>query len=319
MKKAIYKKIKENDYIVLARHIGADPDALGSTMGLKEIILNTFPRKKVSCIGVYSSKFKYLGFLDNLDPEEISKSLLIVLDTPDLKRIDGVLDINAFKDVIKIDHHPEIDHFGNICWVDENESSVCQMIIELAYETKLKLNKEAAEKLFIGLVSDTNRFLYNSTTYKTMNIVSKLINDTQINFTDLYNNLYSRSLSEVKFEGYISQNMILTKNGLAYIKIDEKILNDFNVDSSITGNIVGNFNNIEEILVWIFFTNDSKQEIIKVNARSRGPIINKILEKYNGGGHKFASGARLKDETEVDKLIQELDKVCEKYKKETQA
>ena len=58
----IYKKIKEFDKIVIARHIGADPDALGSTLGLKEIILNTFPNKKVSCIGVYSYVFETLLF-----------------------------------------------------------------------------------------------------------------------------------------------------------------------------------------------------------------------------------------------------------------
>ena len=137
MIKEIYKKIKENDKIVIARHIGADPDALGSSIGLKEIILNTFPDKKVSVIGVYSSKFKYMGKLDKLEEKEIKDSLLIVCDTPNLARIDGVDDINEFKDVIKIDHHPEIDKFGSISWVDEKKSSACQMVIELTNETRL--------------------------------------------------------------------------------------------------------------------------------------------------------------------------------------
>jgi hypothetical protein len=65
--KEIYKKVKEFDKIVLARHIGADPDALGSTLGFKELILNTFPEKKVSCVGVYSSVFKYMGKMDKLN------------------------------------------------------------------------------------------------------------------------------------------------------------------------------------------------------------------------------------------------------------
>lgn len=315
MIKKIYKKIKEYDYIVIARHIGADPDALGSAIGLKEIIKNTFPRKKVSCIGVYSSKFKFMGELDNAKPEEFNKSLLIVLDTPDLKRIDGVEDVKNFKEVIKIDHHPEIDHYTELNWVDENESSVCQMIIELTYSTKLKMCKSAAEKLFMGLIADTNRFLYKSTSLKTFEIVSKLIKDTNIDFTSLYSELYTRPLSECRFEGYISENMILTENGLAYIKIDEDLLNKFNVDSSSTGSIVGNYFDIEEILVWVFFTKDSKQDIIKVNARSRGPIINKVLEKYNGGGHKFASGARFNDEKDIDNLIKDLDELCKNYKK----
>ena len=103
MLKKIYKKIRENDKIILARHIGADPDALGSTMGLKEIILNTFPKKKVYCIGSYSSKFKYMGKMDDVDETEFKDSLLIVCDTPDLKRIDGVDDVNMFKEVIKIE------------------------------------------------------------------------------------------------------------------------------------------------------------------------------------------------------------------------
>lgn len=313
MLKKIYKKIKENDKIILARHIGADPDALGSTMGLKEIILNTFPKKKVYCIGSYSSKFKYMGKMDDVDETEFKDSLLIVCDTPDLKRIDGVDDVNMFKEVIKIDHHPEIDHYTDLCWIDDSESSVCQMIVELCYKTRLKMNKKAAEKLFLGIVSDTNRFLFDYTSAKTFHLTSKLIDDTKINFTKLYTNLYSRPLNEVKFEGYIAENMTLTENGLAYFKIDEKLLKKFDIDSATTGNIVGNFNNIEEIKVWVFFTVDKKQNIIKVNARSRGPAINKVLEKYNGGGHKYASGARLTDEKDIEKIIKDLDELCKKH------
>ena len=69
MKKAIYKKIKENDKIILARHIGADPDALGSTIGLSEIIKNTFPKKEVYAIGTTSTKFKYMGKVDKVNEE----------------------------------------------------------------------------------------------------------------------------------------------------------------------------------------------------------------------------------------------------------
>ena len=316
MKKEIYNKIKKNDKIVIARHIGADPDALGSSIGLKEIILNTFPKKKVSVIGVYSSKFKYMGKLDKLDESEISESLLIVLDTPDTKRIDGIKDVTKFKDVIKIDHHPEIDHFGNTTWVDDTESSVCQMIIELAYETKLKINKSAAEKLFIGLVADTNRFLFYYTTPKTMRLVSKLIDDTKIDFTSLYDDLYARPLSEVRLQGYMAENMIVTENGFAYIKLTDEIIRKFNADPGSSGNLVNNFNNIDEILVWVTFSEDIKQKQIRVNARSRGPIINKTLENYNGGGHKYSSGAKLKSFEEADDLIKDLDELCKNYKKE---
>lgn len=316
MKKEIYNKIKKYDKIVIARHIGADPDALGSSIGLKEIILNTFPKKKVSTIGVYSSKFKYMGSLDKLDESEISESLLIVLDTPDIKRIDGVKDVTKFKDIIKIDHHPEIDHFGITTWVDDSESSVCQMIIELTYDTKLKMCKSAAEKLFMGLVSDTNRFLFYYTTPKTMRLVSKLIDDTNIDFTSLYDDLYARPLSEVRLQGYMAENINVTDNGFAHIKLTDELIRKFNVDPASSGNLVNNFNNINEVLVWVTFSEDIKQKQIRVNARSRGPIINKTLEKYNGGGHKYSSGAKLKSFEEADALIKDLDELCKKYKEE---
>lgn len=316
MKKSIYKKIKEFNKIVIARHIGADPDALGSSIGLREIIKETFPKKKVYAIGATSSKFKYMGTVDKVNEEEFNDSLLIVLDTPDLKRIDGIKDISKFKYIIKIDHHPSIDDFGNISWVDDTESSVCQMIIDLVYSTKLKINKYAAERLFMGLVSDTNRFLFYYTTPRTMTLVSKLINDTNIDFVNLYDDLYARPLSEIRLQGYMYQNLIVTENGLGYIKITDEIIQKFEVDPASSGNLVNNFSNINEVLVWVTFSEDIKQGQIRVNARSRGPIINKVLERYNGGGHKFASGARLKDFDMMKDLIEDLDKLCKEYKKE---
>jgi phosphoesterase RecJ-like protein len=313
--KKIYDTIKKYDKIVIARHIGADPDALGSTLGLKEIILNTFPHKKVSVIGVYSSVFKYMGKMDKLDENEIKDSLLIVCDTPNVMRIDGVENPRDYKYVLKIDHHPEVDHFEDLKWVDKKASSVCQMLIELTNETRLKMSVEAAEKLFMGLVSDTNRFLYDYTSPKTFELVSKLIKDTKINIVELYNKLYARPLIDVRFQGYVASNLNVSESGLAYIKITDEIIQKYGGDTGLRGNVIGFFNNINEVLVWVMFTEDKKQEVIRVNVRSRGPIINTVLEKYGGGGHPYASGARLKNIEDINKIIEELEKLCKDYNK----
>lgn len=314
MKKEIYKKIKEYKKIVLARHVGADPDALGSTLGLKDIILNTFKDKEVYAVGVYSSKFKFMGKTDDISKVDISDALLIVLDTPNIVRIDGVDDINKFSYVIKIDHHPLIDDFGDIQWIEEDASSVCQMLIELVYDTRLKMCPEGAKKLFMGVVSDTNRFLFDYTSPKTFNLVYKLVNDTKIEFTKLYDDLYERPLCEVRLQGYIEQNMKVSIDGFAYIKLTDEILKKFSVDAASSGNIVNSLNNIKEILVWVIFTEDKKNEVIRVNARSRGPVISKVLEKYGGGGHALASGARLKDEKDIKNVIKDLEETCKNYK-----
>lgn len=314
MKKEIYKKIKEYKKIVLARHVGADPDALGSTLGLKDIILNTFKDKEVYAVGVYSSKFKFMGKTDDISKVDISDALLIVLDTPNIVRIDGVDDISKFSYVIKIDHHPLIDDFGDIQWIEEDASSVCQMLIELVYDTRLKMCPEGAKKLFMGVVSDTNRFLFDYTSPKTFNLVYKLVNDTKIEFTKLYDDLYERPLCEVRLQGYIEQNMKVSIDGFAYIKLTDEILKKFGVDAASSGNIVNSLNNIKEILVWVIFTEDKKNDVIRVNARSRGPVISKVLEKYGGGGHALASGARLKEEKEIKNIIKDLEETCKNYK-----
>lgn len=315
--KNIYKKIKKYDTIVIARHVGPDPDALASQVALRNIILNTFPKKKVYAVGSPASKFRYLGILDKFSEEMYNKSLLITVDVPDKARVDGV-DPSKFKESIKIDHHPFVEKFCKYEWIDDRASSAAQMIIELTFATKLKITKEAAEKLFIGVVADTNRFLFYYTTPKTLDLVSKLIRETDIDFTNLYESLYLRSFKEVKFQGYIANNMTITDNGLAYIYIMEDTLKRYDVDSATAGNMVNNFNYIDEIVAWAVFSEDKNNNNIRGSIRSRGPIINKAAAMFNGGGHIYASGVRLKDMSEIDGLIAELDKTCLEYKEENQ-
>ena len=114
----------------------------------------------------------------------------------------------------------------------------------------------------------------------------------------------------------MSEAMEVTEHGVGYIKITEDIIKKYDVDVASPGNLINNFNNIEEIIVWLAITEDTKNNIFKVNIRSRGPVINKIAENYNGGGHKLAAGAKVMTLAEADKLIKELDKTCLEYIKE---
>lgn len=311
--KKIYNMIKKYNRIVIARHVGADPDALGSEIALREIIKETFPKKEVYAVGYPASKFSFLGHLDKMHEEYYEDSLLIVVDLPDKKRIDGV-DPSKFNCSIKIDHHPFIEKFCDYEWIDDKASSTSQMIMELVFNTKLKMTSYAAERLYLGLVSDTNRFLFAYTTPKTFDLVSRLIKETGINFTGLYENLYLRPLKEIKFQGYISNNLTITESGFAYIKITEDILKEYEVDPATAGNMVNNFNFIDEIIAWGVFTYDKNRELIRGSIRSRGPIINEVATHFNGGGHIYASGVRLENFEEVDKIVLELEEVCKEYK-----
>lgn len=313
--KQIYKEIKKNQTIVIARHIGADPDALGSQFALKELIQKKFPKKNVYAIGNPSNRFKFMGSLDKPGEIETHNTLLIVLDTPDIKRIDGVK-LDQFKHIIKIDHHPKIDSFANIELTDDTSSSTCQLILEFIFKNRLPLTTNIAKNLYMGIVSDTGRFMHSYTSQRTFELINKLLKETNLDFTTLYEPLYLRPLTEIRFQGYIYENMEVTENGTAYIKITEDLLKEYAVDSASSGNIISELKCINEIWIWVFLTEDKKSNLIRANIRSRGPIINEVAAIYGGGGHKFASGARLTSWNQADNLIEDLDQLAQNYKNE---
>lgn len=310
----IYDKIKKAKIIIIARHVGPDPDALGSSLGLKQIILDNFDNKDVYVIGNPASKFSYLGSLDKI-PEGLNNddALLIVTDTPDRKRVDGVDPLN-FKNSIKIDHHPFIEKTCSLEWIDDKASSACQMILELVFNTKLVLSKEASEKLYTGIVADTNRFMFAYTSSKTFNLVGKMLDKVDLDITKVYDNLYLRDYKDIKFQGYLSLNLTITDNGVGFIIINDDILKEYNVDPATPGNMINNFNHINEIYVWLTATEDKDMGSYRVSVRSRGPIINDVVSNHGGGGHIYASGTRLKNAQEINSLIEDLDDIVKKYK-----
>lgn len=312
MYKEIVKLIKKYNSIVIARHVGGDIDALGSQIALKEIIKETYPDKKVYAVGAYSSRFKFVGSLDKEEGIDFDNCLLIVLDTPKVSRLD-IEDLSKYKHRIKIDHHPFEEEFCDIELIDENKSSVCEMIVELCLNTKLKLTKSSAEKLYMGIVSDTNRFLYPSSGADTMMLASKLIRDYGINPPELYEKMYLRSIDEIRFIGYVFQNIKVTENGVGYIKITDEIQKEFKMDAASTGNMIGELSYVDELLAWVTFSEDKKQNMVRVSIRSRGPVINTLAMQYNGGGHKLASGIRLPNFDLCDEIVEKLDNLCDEY------
>lgn len=309
----IIDKIKQYDTIMIARHIGVDPDALCSQLALRDSIRLTFPEKKVLAIGTGSQKFAHFGKLDKLETSD--NALLIVCDTPDKKRIDSANPDN-FSDVIKIDHHPFIEEFGGLEIIEDDKTSACEIIMKIIEDTELKCNKEIAELLYMGLVSDSNRFLFNSATANTFQRVSNYLRDYDFDLSEIYNKLYLRPLSEVRLEGYISLNMKVTENRLGYVVISNDVINEYGVDSASAGNMINDFNYIKEVLVWATITEDIKNNQYRISIRSRGPEINKVAEQHHGGGHKMASGVRVKTLDEALEVMRDLDKELKKYNDE---
>lgn len=307
----LISKIKEYETIVIARHIGVDPDALCSQLALRDSILLTYPNKKVLAVGTGSQKFLSFGKLDKL--EKVDNALLIVCDTPDAKRVDSV-SISDFDYSIKIDHHPFVEMFCDLEYIDDTKTSVCEIIMNILENSELECNSDIAKMLYMGLVSDSNRFLFNSCTPSTFNIVSKYLEKYPFDLSDAYQKLYIRPINEVRLEGYIALNMTVTDNNLGYIVITDEVINKLGVDTASAGNMVNNFNFIKEVLVWATITEDIKNNQYRVSIRSRGPEIQKIAEIHHGGGHKYAAGVKAKSLEDAMAVMRDLDILLSKYK-----
>jgi phosphoesterase RecJ-like protein len=307
MKEKIIETIRKYDTIIVHRHVRPDPDAYGSQCGLVEILQATFPEKNVYAVGTEEESLKFLRRLDTVPDEAYKGALVIVCDTANVERIDGQR-YNTGDMVIKIDHHPNEDPYGDIVWVDESASSTSELIYEFAKEMDLKITDEAARLLYAGIVGDTGRFLYPSTTDKTFLYAGELIH---YNFsrTDLYNKLYEMKPNIVKLNGYVLQNFEVRKNGVASMALSKELLQQFDAKASDASNLVSVLGNVEGIIAWVFFIEEADQ--IRVRLRSKGPVINGIARKYKGGGHPLAAGASIYSWDEAENVIRDLEELCD--------
>ncbi|WP_368655218.1 bifunctional oligoribonuclease/PAP phosphatase NrnA [Ornithinibacillus sp. 4-3] len=313
MTKEIIEAVKEFDKIILHRHVRPDPDAYGSQAALAEIIKATFPKKQVYIVGEEDPSLHFLVRMDEIADSVYENALVIICDTANRERISDQRYALA-KQIIKIDHHPDVDSYGDIEWIDTSASSTSEMIYEFYLEAKsegFQMTTTAARLIYAGIVGDTGRFLFPSTTAKTFQYVSELV-QYDIDRTEVYDGMYRTTERIARLKGYILQHFTLDESGMSTIRLSKDLLDSFQVSPLETGKVVGVLGEIEGLKAWVFFIEESA-DLIRVRLRSKGPIINEIAAKYNGGGHPLASGATVYSWEEADALIKDLKEVCMDY------
>ncbi len=309
MKERILEAIKQYETIILHRHVRPDPDAYGSQCGLGEIIKASFPEKNVYMVGIEEESLQFLKRLDQIPDSAYNQALVIVCDTANQERVCDQRYTMGDK-LIKIDHHPNEDPYGDIVWVDTQASSCSEMIYEFylfGKEQGLTMTQEAARLLYAGIVGDTGRFLYPSTTDKTFLYAGELIH-YGFNRTEIYNGLYDVDEAVVRLNGYVFENFKMDENGVGSMVITKEIMERFKVNASQASLLVSTLGGIKGMKAWVFFIEEGNE--IRVRLRSKGPVINGIAKKYRGGGHPLASGATIYDWAEADRVIADLVEVC---------
>ncbi|KGR76778.1 DHH family phosphoesterase [Ureibacillus sinduriensis] len=315
MKRQIIDKIEQYDTIIIHRHVRPDPDAYGSQFGLKRLLEANYPNKRIYAIGEHDPSLTFLETPETITDEVFNESLVIVTDTANTGRIDDTR-YNAGEFLIKIDHHPNDDQYGDLLWVDTGASSCSEMIYELFMEGKeyknWNLPDASARLLFAGIVGDTGRFIYPSASVRTFEIAGQLI---KYNFdrTEVFNGMYEKEPNLLHLQGYIYENFEIDENGACFIKLTKEVLEKFQVTPSDTSLLVGSLSDIKGVVAWVFLVEEAEQ--IRVRLRSKGPVINELAKKFNGGGHPLASGATAYSWEEASRVIEELKEICQQFKK----
>lgn len=308
---AIISAIKQYDTIIIHRHVRPDPDAYGSQASLKEIIKKTFPHKNVLITGLEDPSLHFLTRMDEVADEMYEGALVIVCDTANTKRICDQR-YTLGKKLIKIDHHPIVDSYGDIQWVDTSVSSTSEMIYEFfltAQEDGFQMTDEAARLIYAGIVGDTGRFLFPSTSNKTFQYAAELVT---YNFDreKLYEGIYQVKENVARLRGYVLQQFSMSKEGVSIVKLTKEVLDEFGVSPLESSQLVGVLGEIENIRVWGFFI-EEQADLIRIRLRSKGPVINEVAAKYNGGGHPLAAGATVHSWAEVDLVEKDLIELCQ--------
>ena len=317
VKKNILEKIKKYNRIMIFRHVRPDGDCVGATKGLKEILKLSFPEKEIYLIG--QDVPQYLEFMGE-DDAEVSEELYydalgIVLDTASEGRISNK-NYKLCKELIKIDHHIDIEPYGDISWVEEEKSSACELVVEFydTFRNELKINSDAATHLYTGMVTDSGRFKFSGVNGDTMRHAGILL-DVGVDTDILFARLYLEAFEYLKFKAHIYEKMQITENGVAYIYIDQEMQKRFNLTLESASACVGCLDSIRGCICWIaFIENGDEENSIRVRLRSRFVHINGVAEKYRGGGHACASGATVYGKEEVEKLLRDADTVVKEYK-----
>ena len=301
----IAEAIKKFDTIILHRHTNPDGDALGSQIGLKAVLQENFPNKKIYAVGDDAKRYSFMdgSVMDEIADETYEGALAIVLDCGSSHLIsDERYKKAAF--TVRFDHHIYAEKICDLEKVDTSYESCCGLLTEFILASGFALSPVSAKALYTGMITDSGRFRYDSTTAQTFRLASALM-EQKFDVNSIYNQLYADDFSSVRLRAQFVLKIQLTGDGVAYIYTTKEELSTYDADTfTISRGMVSTMSDLRGIHTWVNFTETEEKVLCEI--RSNKHNINPIAVKYGGGGHAKASGASLKDKAEAMALLADL-------------
>lgn len=296
--------IENASSINIISHKSPDGDNMGSTLGLYLSLKEKYKNKTINIIKPddIPSKYKFIEETKFYDDDMSECDVLLVIDCADERRLLNEDNLKFAKKIINIDHHKSNKYFGDINYVQEEYSSSAEIVYDIIKELELPMNKEIATMLYIGIDTDTGRFMYSSTTDETMQKVSKLMS-YGIDINEINIKLY-RSMSKNIFDLYkLAINKINFYKDFAYLVLENDDFFKTNTSRDDTDDILALLQGLADydMIAIVKEVND----IYKVSLRSKYKYdVGSIGEDFDGGGHKYAAGLTYKGS--LDELVKRL-------------
>ena len=302
----IIQSIRDFSTIIIHRHSRPDGDALGSQVGLKHLILENFPGKTVYTVGDEAGFYDFMEdtVMDEIPDSAYEGALALILDCGGQHLVSDDRYALAAR-TARMDHHLYTGCFTDVEAIDSSFESCCGLIAQMAMEAGWKLNPLAARSLYTGMVTDSGRFRYDSTTARTFRLAAWLM-EAGIDIESIYKDLYADEFENKrrKAEFLLKTRFTPSKTAFIYTTADELAQLDMST-FAVSRGMVNTMADIRGTDIWVNFTEADGGVLCEL--RSSGPNINPIAVKYGGGGHAKASGAKVADRETAMRMLADLD------------
>ncbi len=310
MYREILQEILQYDKIIIHRHTNPDGDALGSQIGMRLILEENFPEKKIYTVGDHAKRYSFMARskMDEIEDSVYEGALAIILDTSAKSLISDERYTLAAR-TVRMDHHIFCEKIADVELTDTSFESCAGLVAAFAKECELRLTPLAAKSLYTGMITDSGRFRYDSTSAQTFRIAAYLF-EQDFDTNDIYRNLYADDFAHIRLKAEFVLKIKFTEHKVAYIYTTLEEAEATGADTfAISRGMVGTMAEIRGIDIWVNFT--ETEEGVLCEIRSSKYNINPIAVKYGGGGHKKASGATVADREEAMRMLADLDKMSE--------
>ena len=310
MYRKILQEILQYDKIIIHRHSNPDGDALGSQIGLRLILEENFPDKKIYTVGDHPKRYAFMARsrMDELEDSAWEGARAIILDTSAKSLISDERYTLAAR-TVRMDHHIFCEKIADVELTDTSFESCAGLVAAFAKENGLRLTPLAAKSLYTGMITDSGRFRYDSTSAQTFRIAAYLF-EQEFDTNDIYRNLYADDFAHIRLKAEFVLKIKFTEHKVAYIYTTLEEAKATGADTfAISRGMVGTMAEIRGIDIWVNFTETEDGVLCEI--RSSKYNINPVAVKYGGGGHKKASGATVADREEAMRMLADLDRMSE--------